>query len=106
MFICTIETSELQKFTANNTGHNIPDNVVALTICCDSDTNRIKYMSGDTDEGQCVDLIDDRMESSLLQVSYLAIQPLADMAKAKCVTHSAPGWISSNVYGTSMEDSK
>jgi len=101
IFICTVETSALEDFTANNTGHNIPDNVVALTFACDSKTNVIIHISGDTGDGDIVDIADviyDMAKPS----SYEVLQPLIDTAKANCVTHSAPGWISTNVYGTRM----
>ena len=94
IFICTVETSALEDFTANNTGHSIPDNVVALTFACDSETNEIIHITGDTGDGSLVDIAKPS--------SYEVLQPLIDTAKANCVTHSAPGWISTNVYGTRM----
>ena len=90
IFICCVETAALKNFTANNTGHNIPDNVVALTFACDARTNEIIDISGDTGDGDIVDITDviyDRDKSFMAKpTSYEVLQPLIDTAKANCTT--------------------
>ena len=90
IFICTVETAALETFKANNTGHGIPANVVALTFAADSKTNEVMFVTGDAGDDKTID-VDDCIDTK-------AMQTLADNAKANCTTHSAPGWISSNVY--------
>jgi hypothetical protein len=97
IFICTVETSALENFMANNTGHNIPAGVVAFTFACDSKTNEIIGITGDTGDGSLVD-IEDVIYDMAKPSSHQVLQPLIDTAKANCTTSHAPGFISFNRY--------